>query len=108
MNKDSVCPVDGSDPFAAKGCELFPDCPPADEMSACRQLNLDNPRTYNKKACEEGFAIVTEGRTVTVPRKRCAYANGLCRAIGDYWYGRKTMIKFPGYWDKIRGCPYLA
>ena len=73
-------------------------------MSACNLLN-DKPG-YNKFECEKGTTVNRGEFSFTSGSKRCAYHKGICRAVGDYFAFRKLIVKLPGLFDKIRGCPY--
>jgi hypothetical protein len=107
ISKAQACPADQSNSFTANGCDLFPNCPTPTEMTACRELNTQQPG-YNKATCEGGFSIDYQGQTLTVGWRQCYFNNGLCRAVGDYFWAGKTVANIPGFFDKIKGCPYLA
>jgi hypothetical protein len=107
ISKAVACPADQSNAFTANGCDLFPVCPTPTEMTACRELNKQDPG-YNKATCENAFSIDYQGQTLNVGWRRCYFNNGLCRAVGDYFWAGKTVANIPGFFDKIKGCPYMA
>jgi hypothetical protein len=105
LSATDVC--SGSTPgevFNEPRCVQFEKCPDPEEMSACNLLN-DKPG-YNKFECEKGTTVNRGEFSFTSGSKRCAYHKGICRAVGDYFAFRKLIVKLPGLFDKIRGCPY--
>lgn len=99
--KDQVCtPGTSVMPFIEAGCELFPDCPPPEEMTACKVINFRDG--YNKNYCEDGFKnFEYNGKMYSIGPKRCAYNNGVCRAVGDYYAYRKTIVQIPGFFTRL-------
>jgi len=97
-----ACPVANNYHFLEK-CDLFPECPEPYEMSGCMERNnLKGPHGFKKRSCERSFWHKASGKRVR--KQRCGFKNGICRAVGPYWYGRLTIYTLAGYFDKTKQC----
>merc|ERR1712194_213217 len=105
---DMACPSGTSvHPFDSM-CEMFPNCPPAEEMSACYLMNYLGGHRYKLKRCTRNKVVVIfEGITYEAAKGACAYKNGVCRAYGEYTREHKKLLfHMPGFFDREKLCLY--